>query len=434
MKRRLFSAPNNVILLLCVMYFITYVDRLNMSTAGPLIRKELGLSFAQLGTVFGIFGYPYAVFQIVGGQLGDRLGARKTLTLCGLLWAGATLLTGLAGGLTSLLMVRFLLGIGEGATFPTATRAMQNWVAKERRGWAQGFTHAFARAGNAVTPPAVAALMFYMGWRGAFVVLGLASLVWVVVWGLYFRDDPTTHKGITPEDLPELPAFVSRAERAAVRTPWGPLLRRLAPVTLTYFCYGWTLWLYLYWLPSFFKEGQKLELGRTALYACAVFLAGVGGDMLGGTFSDRILRRTGNVLLARRSVVLVAYLGTIASLVPVVYLRGLVPVTVCLAFGFFFLELAIGPMWAIPMDIAPKFSGTASGLMNFGSAVAAIISPWAFGKIVDVTGNWHLPFWGSVGLLAVGCVSCFFMRPDRPIPDGPAPVSLTLDPATGAVR
>ena len=156
------------------------------------------------------------------------------------------------------------------------------------------------------------------------------------------------------------------------------------------------------------------------MYSFTVFLAGVVGDMLGGSISDHLLRRTGNVVFARRSVVLLAYLGTIASLVPVVYLRGLVPVTICLSLGFFFLELAIGPMWAIPMDIAPKFSGTASGLMNFGSAVAAIVSPIAFGKIVDLTGNWHLPFWGSVGLLVVGCVSCFFMRPDRPLAELPA--------------
>ncbi|MGO8971729.1 MAG: MFS transporter [Myxococcaceae bacterium] len=415
MKRRLFSAPSTVIFLLCLMYLITYVDRLNMATAGPLIRKELGLSLTQLGQVFSVFGYPYAVFQIIGGQLGDRFGARRTLTICGLLWAAATLLTGLAGGLVSLFLVRFLLGVGEGATFPTATRAMQYWVAASRRGWAQGVTHAFARAGSAVTPPVVVALMVTVGWRSAFVLLGLASAVWVLVWGLYFRDDPRSHPNVMPEDVAALPTFVPHKQRVSGSTPWALLLRRMAPVTLTYFCYAWTLWLYLYWLPSFFKEGQKLELGRTAFSAFAVFLAGVVGDMLGGALSDTILRRTGNVRLARRSVVLVAYLGCIAALVPVVYLRGLVPVTICLSLGFFFLELAIGPMWAVPMDIAPKFSGTAAGLMNFGSAVASILSPVAFGKIVDLTGNWHLPFWGSVGLLAVGCVSCFFMRPDVPL-------------------
>jgi MFS family permease len=412
MKGRLITATGNVVLLLCLMYLITYIDRVNLSTAAPLIRKELHLTQTQLGVVFSAFGYPYAIFQIIGGHLGDRFGARRTLTICGLVWAAATILTGLAGGLISLFMVRLLLGIGEGATFPTATRAMQYWVAKDRRGWAQGVTHAFARAGNAITPPIVVALMLALSWRGAFVILGLVSVVWVAAWAFYFRDDPKAHRGVRPEELERLPEFVPHAQRTRVRTPWGPLIRHMAPVTITYFCYAWTLWLYLNWLPSFFKEGQKLELGRTALFAFAVFLAGVVGDTVGGVISDRILRRSGNVLFARRSVVLFSYLATMASLVPVVYLRGLVPVTICLALGFFFLELAIGPMWAVPMDIAPKFSGTASGLMNFGSAVAAIVSPITFGAIVDRTGDWHLPFWGSVGLLGVGCITCFFMRPD----------------------
>jgi len=429
MKRRLVTATGNVVLLLCLMYLITYIDRVNISTAAPLIRKELGLSQTQLGIVFSAFGYPYAVFQIVGGALGDHFGARRTLTICGLIWAVATILTGLTGGLLSLFLARLLLGIGEGATFPTATRAMQYWVAKDRRGWAQGVTHAFARAGNAITPPIIVALMVAFTWRGAFTILGLVSLLWVVAWAVYFRDDPKDHRGVTPEELAALPPFVPHHERTRSRTPWGPLIRHMAPVTLTYFCYAWSLWLYLNWLPSFFKEGQKLELGKTAIFAFSVFLAGVVGDTLGGVLSDGILRRTGRLLFARRAVVLFSYVATIACLVPVVFVKGLIPVTIFLALGFFFLELAIGPMWAIPMDIAPKFSGTASGLMNFGSAVAAIVSPITFGFIVDRTGDWHLPFWGSVGILAVGCVSCFFMRPDLQLSEdeiagtaSPAPV------------
>ena len=429
MQRRLISASGNVILLLCLMYLITYIDRVNISTAAPLIRKDLKFSLLEMGYVFSAFGWAYALFQIIGGAVGDHFGARRTLTISGLIWAVATVLTAFAGGLVSMFGVRLLLGFGEGATFPTATRAMQYWVAKDRRGWAQGVTHAFARAGNAITPPLVVALISVVTWRGAFVVLGVVSGVWVLAWSLYFRDDPRSHRGVTPEELAVLPPFVPHHERTRARTPWGALIRHILPVTITYFCYAWTLWLYLNWLPSFFKEGQKLDLAKTAIFAFAVFFAGVIGDTLGGVITDRILRRTGRVLFARRSVVLFSYLASIACLVPVVYVQGLIPVTIFLAGGFFFLELAIGPMWAIPMDIAPKFAGTASGLMNFGSAVAAIVSPITFGWIVQTTGDWHLPFWCSVGILAFGCVTAFFMRPDIQLSEQEIAGTITPAPA-----
>src|SRR5262245_42234955 len=193
-------ATTVVLGLLCVMYLITYVDRVNIATAASEIRKELGLSNTQLGLVLSAFAYPYLLFQVFGGWIGDRFGPRRTLFICGLIWATATILTGLAGGLVSLFLVRVLLGVGEGATFPVATRAMQNWTPVGRRGFAQGITHSFARLGNAVTPPIVAALIAATGWRGAFVALGSVSLVWVIGWVLYFRDNPSEHAGISHEE------------------------------------------------------------------------------------------------------------------------------------------------------------------------------------------------------------------------------------------
>ena len=171
------TASGNVLVLLSLMYFITYVDRVNISTAAPAIKSEFGLSNTELGLIFSAFAYPYALFQVFGGWLGDKWGARLTLFLCSVIWAAATILTGFAGGLASLFMIRFMLGFGEGATFPTATRAMQNWVARDRRGFAQGFVHSAARLGNAITPPMVAALIVLVTWRGSFVLLGLVSLL-----------------------------------------------------------------------------------------------------------------------------------------------------------------------------------------------------------------------------------------------------------------
>ena len=411
MKKRLLSAPGIVLLLLCLMYFLTYVDRVNIATAGPIIKKEFGLSNTQLGLIFSGFAYPYALFQVMGGWVGDKLGPRRTLLICGAIWALATALTGLATGLASLMFFRIALGFGEGATFPTATRAMQSWTPSGKRGFAQGVTHSFARLGNAVTPPVVAGLMIYLTWRGAFLVLGLLSFIWVGIWYWYYRDDPRDHPAIAAEDLRVLP--VPTGPKQKLQVPWRRLTFRILPVTLTYFCYGWSLWLFLNWLPSFFLQGFGLDLKKSALFAGGVFLAGVVGDALGGIVSDYLFHKTKRVTFARLTVILIGFLGAAACVAPVLLSRNVVTLALCLSGGFFFLELIIGPIWSVPMDIAPQYSGTASGLMNTGSAIAAIVSPLAFGYIVDLTGNWHLPFAFSVALLLIGALLAFTMHPDQ---------------------
>ena len=138
------------------------------------------------------------------------------------------------------------------------------------------------------------------------------------------------------------------------------------------------------------------------------------GDSVGGVISDKILDRTGNVRLARLSVTVTGFAGALLSLFPILFVHDITIVALCLSAGFFFAELVIGPMWSIPMDIAPKYSGTASGLMNTGSAFAAIVSPLVAGFVIDATGNWYLPFLMSMGLLLLGGFSAFLMHPERP--------------------
>ncbi|NEX63085.1 MFS transporter [Noviherbaspirillum sp. 17J57-3] len=393
------------------MYFITYVDRVNVSTAAADFGKEFGLSKTQLGFVFSAFAYPYLVFQIIGGWLGDKYGPRKTLTVCAIIWAGSTILTGLVGGFASLIVARMLLGLGEGATFPTATRAMANWTSPDKRGFAQGITHAFARVGNAVTPPLVVALIASTSWRGSFVVLGCVSLVWVAWWAWAFRDNPADHPNITKEELAKLPEYGHFKDRPKV--PWMPLFKRMMPVTITYFCYGWILWLFLSWIPQYFLHSYNLDLKKSAIFSAGVFFAGVIGDALGGIVSDHLLKKTGSLNTARRNLVVICMLLTLASLVPLMFVHDLVISAICLSLGFFFIEFTIGPMWSIPMDIAPKFSGTASGMMNTGSALAAILSPVVGGLLIDKTGNWELPFIVSMALMVLGSIVAFAMRPDK---------------------
>ncbi len=408
------NASAIVLGLLCLMYLITYVDRVNVATAASEIKRELGLSNTELGLVFSAFAYPYTLFQVFGGWVGDRFGPRRTLFWCGVIWAAATILTGLAGGLLMLFFVRVLLGVGEGATFPVATRAMQNWMPVDRRGFAQGITHSFARFGNAITPPIVAALIAAISWRGSFVALGCVSLVWVTAWVWYFRDRPADHPDITPAELEALPDRGVGNRGPRPRVPWRRLTLRMLPVTVVYFCYGWTLWLYLSWLPSFFLHEYRLNISSSALFASAVFFAGVVGDFLGGTISDGLLRRTGSLVRARRDLVIAGFLCSFLLMLPVFVTRDLTIITLSLAGAFFFAEIVIGPMWSIPMDVAGRYSGTAAGLMNTGSALAAVLSPLVFGYVADVTGDWHLPFIGSVGLLVLGAALAFTMHPERP--------------------
>src|SRR6202789_4110866 len=232
-RRLIRPRPATVVLaMLGLMYFITYLDRVNVSTAAAGFAAEFGLNKKQIGLAFSAFAYPYLIFQIVGGWISDRFGARRTLIACGIIWAVATAITGMAGGLASLLVARVLLGFGEGATFPAATTAMSRWVAKERRGFAQGITHAAARVGNAVAPAAIVAVMATQGWRMSFYVCAGLSLLWVALWAWSFTEHPKDHPRITGEELAVMPVVKAKAV-----VPWGPLARRMAPVTLVYFCY-----------------------------------------------------------------------------------------------------------------------------------------------------------------------------------------------------
>jgi len=402
--------PTTVVLfMLCAMYFITYLDRVNVSTAAVGFGPEFGLSKTEIGFVFSAFAYPYLIFQIIGGWVSDRFGAKRTLVVCGIIWAAGTFMTGLAGGFVSLIVARVLLGLGEGATFPAATAAMSRWVPKEKRGFAQGITHAFARLGNALAPAAMIAIMAAYGWRESFYACAIISFVWVALWALVFTDSPKNHPRISQQELDSLPGLRSKSKHPL---PWGRLFKRMAPVTIVYFCYGWTLWLLLSWVPMYFMN-LGLDLKGTAIFASAVFFGGVVGDTLGGIVSDRIYAKTQDLNKARSRMVAICLSLTLLSLLPLMFTTNLHVSLACLAIGFFFSEMTIGPMWAIPMDIAPDHSGTASGMMNTGSAMAAIISPVASGMLIDAFDNWQLPFLVSIILLGIGVVLSFRMKPQN---------------------
>lgn len=394
------------------MYFVLFVDRVNISTAAPLIARDLDLDNTSLGLVFSAFAFPYALFQLIGGWIADRFGAWLVLTACLVIVAVSTALTGAASGLASLVAIRLALGFGQGAAFPTATRAMASWTPSASWGFAQGIVHASARIGNALAPSLVTALLAFGSWRVVFVILGLATLLWPSIWIWFFRVSPHRHPRITADQLAALPAPAKGG--GSRKVPWLRLARRMLPITIVDFCYGWTLWLFLSWIPSFFFQNYRLNLQASALFSTGVFLAGVVGDTLGGIASDALLRKTASIVTARRYVIVAGFLGAFLFLLPVVLIHEVNVAAICLSLAFFFLELIVGPIWSIPMDIAPRYAGSASGMMNFGFGVAGILSPFSFGYLVDHTGGWVVPFIASLVLLPIGAVLAMRLRPDQP--------------------
>ncbi len=229
-------SPAVLLSLLCLLYLLMFVNRVNISTAAPLIKTDLRLTNTQLGVIFSAFAIPYAGFQLIGGWIGDKLGPRLALASCCAIVAASTIAAAAAAGFASLFAVRLALGFGEGAAFPTATRALSSWTPSSRWGFAQGITHAFGRIGNALTPALMAGLLAAVSWRASFVILGLATLLWLFFWIWLFRNR----------------ASASRDAARMGLDIWLRLARRILPVTIVDFCYGWTLWLFLTWIPAFF--------------------------------------------------------------------------------------------------------------------------------------------------------------------------------------
>jgi sugar phosphate permease len=214
---RWMSIPNRILAVLCLMYLVLYIDRVNLATVGPRMTAELGMNNTQFGLATSAFSYPYTLIQLSGGRVIDRFSPRRMLLICGAVVCVATVLTGLVGGMASRFALRLALGVGEGFAFPAATRAMATWLPPARWGFAQGITHAAARLGNALAPPLLVGLMALVSWRGAFVVLGLASAVWVILWLVVARESPERHPGMSDEERAEL---APAAWQAAIRPPF----------------------------------------------------------------------------------------------------------------------------------------------------------------------------------------------------------------------
>ncbi len=410
--RSLFSAHTVVTTMLCVLFAIMYLDRVNISAAAAPLKAHFDLTNTEMGLAFSAFSWSYLASVLFGGWGARKYGARVSLFVTVIIVGVGTILTGLTGGLTSLFVARLVVGLGEGPAFPAATQAMRNWYPAHRFGYIQGITHSASRLGAAIAPPVVAWIIVWFDWRVSFIICGVAALLWAVVWWFYFQEDPREHPDADAEKLEGL--SVSLPDRKA-RIPLWTLTKRMFPVTIVMFTYGWSYWVFVSWLPLYFANQHHTDLKQSALLTSIPFVAGLVGNTAGGMGSDFILKRTGRHRLARCSVVAVSLVGTALCLIPCLFIDNLSIVVALLAAAMFFLELTIAPMYAVPMDISKEYAGLGSAYIIMGVAIAGIISPVVFGWLIDLTGNWNVPFATGVVILLTGAAVVGVLRPDVPL-------------------
>src|SRR6185312_447539 len=211
---------------------VSYLDRVNISIAGPSIEREFHLDHIRMGWVFSAWVLGYALFQAPSGRLADRFGPRRILTLGALWWAVFTALTALApSGLTSslaiLLIVRFSLGVGESIVYPASNRLVATWIPSQERGLANGLIFAGVGAGAAATPPVIAYVILHHGWRASFWICALVGLIVGALWYVMARDNPEQHAWVSKEENAHILAGLPQSSKNVERNsslPWRTIL------------------------------------------------------------------------------------------------------------------------------------------------------------------------------------------------------------------
>jgi ACS family glucarate transporter-like MFS transporter len=395
---------------------IMYLDRVCISQGAPSIRHDLGLSLLQMSWAFSAFNWAYAIFEVPGGWLGDRIGPRRVLTRVVLWWSFFTAATGWAWNAPSLIVTRALFGAGEAGCFPNLTRIFTTWLPVNARERAQGMLWFAARWSGAFTPLLVAYVLELMTWRHAFVLFGLPGVVWAIAFYWWYRDDPRKHPSVNAAELALLPPAKDTAVGVAV--PWRRLLtsRSVWLLCIQYAClsYGW--YFYVTWLPTYLREARGTSVKFGALLASLPLLLGGLGCLVSAHIIPRLARAIGSVMLARRIVAIVGFVGASACIFAFIQVADPVRAMLLLGLAGFFNDFVMPAAWAGAMDIGGRYSGTVSGSMNMVGNIGGALSPLIVGYILTWNpGNWALTFYVSSAIYLMGGVCWLFIDAHTPL-------------------
>ena len=409
-----------VLFVVCLIYLITYLDRVNISIAAPLMMAEFGLNKVEWGLVLSVFSWTYAISQVPVGMLCDKYGARKTLSVIVTWWSFFTIATSWVWNTTSLVICRLLFGLGEGGAFPSATRALAHWIPATERGFAQGLTHGFSRLGGAVTPIIAAFIISHLGWRACFEIFSVLGFVWAIVWWFWFRDTPHDFKKNWGKINDAEIEFIQGGKVEAKAKPKLAFKQLLKSKNAWFLClsyptYCYTVWIFMTWLPSYLVEARGFNLMEMGFFASIPLLAGTVGDTLGGLISDKIWKKTHNGKLARRIVPMAGMLVAAAFMIPGAMTESAYMAVFFMACSLFGLEMAVGVYWATCLDIGNDYAGTISGFMNTIGNIGSALSPLVFGAVLQFTGSWIYPFCVAATILVIGALMWLKVNPELPI-------------------
>ena len=396
-----------ILALVTVGTMINYLDRTVISVAAPLMSSELGLDAAVMGIVFSAFSWTYAAAQIPGGIVLDRLGVRLTYFLSVTIWSAFTLLQGFATGITSLIACRMGLGIAEAPAYPSNSRVLGTWFPQAERARATGVYSVGQYFGLAFLSPVLFWTAGTFGWRALLIIVGAIGIGFGVVWYALYRDPKDS--GANQAELDHIAAGGGLALQAAENTrfEWkhiGFLLRQrqILGASIGQFCGNSTLVFFLTWFPTYLATERHMGWIKVGFFAVLPFIAACIGVVIGGLWSDRLLKSTGSASVARKTPVITGLL--LASCIVIANFVDSDALVITVMSVAFFGQGMVNLGWTLLTDVAPRqLMGLTGGVFNLCANLAGIITPLVVGFVVASTGSffWALAFIGAVAFMGV---------------------------------
>ncbi|MCZ6853940.1 MAG: MFS transporter [Gammaproteobacteria bacterium] len=413
-----------LVLLLFLHTVNTYMDRVCISVAkGPMQEEISGLDDQMMGYVFGIFAVGYALLQIPAGWFSDRAGPRRALTIVVIVWSIFTALTGAVYTAISLLIVRFLFGVGEAGAYPGATRALYSWLPAKERGIGQGIFHSGARVGAAASLVVMPVVIQMIGWRWTFVANSFIGVVWGAVWWFWYRDNPADHAAVNQAELALIERGIQEEATPNNTIPYIQIVTS-ANVLLAMFQYAAsniTFFISITWLQPYIYEkwGEGYAYVASLPLLCGAVALWISGYLV------TYLHRRGMRVLSRRLPAMAGYtLGAIGLLLTTqtVEAETVWPFIACFSLAIFGVEMTLSPSWAFCMDIGGSRSGAVSGAMNMvgnmGAAVSAVAFPFFVANVTmpflaETTGTASSFFVFAATMNVLAVIAWLFMNPLR---------------------